>query len=305
MPSPSSEPPRRLARPAVYAPPTDLELGFRYELAGLTRRAIAAYRAALVTARSATERIEVHLRLARVHRSASQWEDAIEEAREAVRLAQDAGADDLAAEAMNAEVGVHQLRGDFEAGDALALRALGRARAPRVRGMLLQNRGAIAAQRGDFAVAERLFAESVEAFRTDGYEYGTVVALTNGSAAARDAGDPHRAIDLGRQAAVVARRLHAHDLLGLALQNQAHALVDLGARDDAEELLNEAYGHFSSTDNALRMAECLEVMGAINSGRAGCHDVAVRCFSLAHRLAEQVGARPLQERLAQRAELRG
>ena len=94
-----------------------LEGGFAYELAGVTGKAIAAYEAALAAGADARERAEARLRLARVHRSLSEWPEALREAEEAVRLAEEAGSDDLAAEAMNAEVGVHQLRGDFAAGD--------------------------------------------------------------------------------------------------------------------------------------------------------------------------------------------
>jgi tetratricopeptide (TPR) repeat protein len=275
-----------------------LDGGFAYERAGLTAKAIAAYQAALATGANPLERAEAHMRLARVHRSASEWEDAVREAREALRLAEAAGAADLAAEAMNVEVGVHQLRGEFEAGERLALRALERARAPRVRGILLQNRGAMAAQRRDFVAAGRLFDESVTAFAEAGYELGMAIALNNASAAARDAGEPVRAIELGRQAAELARRLDAIDVLVLAAQNQAHALATLGDTDEAEALIGEVFGHFAATRNVLRQAECLEIIGRLHELRPEYRDTATRCFELARTLASRVGARTLAERLA-------
>lgn len=277
-----------------------LTTGQRYEQAGACERALAAYRAALDVGGSLEELAEAHLRLARVHRAMASWDAAIVAAREAVRLADATASDDLAAEAMNVEVGVHQLRGDFAAGHALAEQAIARARSPRVRGILLQNRGAMSARAGAFADAEGFFAESVEAFRAAGYDLGMAMALANGSAAALDAGDPPRALHLARQSATIARRLEANDVLVLALQNQAHALVELERLDDAEAILWETFGHFATTGNTLRQAECLEVLGALHARREESHEEAIRCWDRATAMAQSVGDRLLCERIATR-----
>jgi tetratricopeptide (TPR) repeat protein len=284
----------------ALTPRLHLDAGFRYEQAGLARRAIAAYEAALGAGGTTLERADAHLRLARVHRSESDWDAAALEARVAMRLAKEGGSDDLAAEAMNVEVGVHQLRGEFDAADALALAALTLARAPRVRGILLQNRGAVAAQRGDFAAASALFAESVDAFQQSGYELGMAIALNNASAAARDAGDPAAALDLAIRAASLSRRLSAFDILTLAVQNQAHALVALGRADEAEAPLGEVLGHFTATCNVLRQAECLEVMGSLYALQPRDAETAARCFELARSLADRVGSAPLAQRVTRR-----
>ena len=277
-----------------------LDGGFPYELAGVARKAVAAYEAALIVGDAPLERAEAHLRLARVHSSRAEWEAASRESRTAARLAEQGGSDDLAAEAMNVEVGVHLLRGDFEAGDALAVMALARARSARVRGIILQNRGSMAAQHRDFTAASAFFAQSVEQFQTAGYELGMAIALTNASAAARDAGDAATALDLAERAAAVSRRLSAFDVLTVAVQNQAQALVALGRADEAEAPLGEVLGHFTATANMLRQAECLEVMGELYALRAGYDDTAARCFDLASTLARRVGARALTERLTVR-----
>ncbi len=277
-----------------------LDGGFRYEQAGIARKAIAAYEAALSAGATLLERADAHLRLARVHRSDSDWDEAVREARVAVRLAEQAGSDDLAAEAMNVEVGVYQLRGEFDAADALAVAALARARAPRVRGILLQNRGSVAAQRGRFSEASVLFAESVEAFQQSGYELGMAIALNNASAAARDAGDPTQALDLAVRAAALSRRLSAFDILTLAVQNQANALVALGRADEADAPLGEVLGHYTATCNVLRQAECLEVMGSMYALRPDHDETATRCFDLARSLAAQVGSGALSERIGRR-----
>ncbi|HET7457352.1 MAG TPA: hypothetical protein VFJ74_06835 [Gemmatimonadaceae bacterium] len=283
-----------------------LDGGLPYEQAGISRKAVAAYEAALRVGASPLERAEAHVRLARVHSAESQWDAAMHEAATAIALADEAGSDDLAAEAMNVQVGIHVLRGDLATADALALSALACARAPRVRGILLQNRGTIAAQRRDFAAAGALFAESVTAFNDAGYELGTGFALVNGSAAARDAGNAAEALELAERAAVVARRLGAFDVLTIAVQNQAQALVALGRADEAEAPLGEVLGHFTATCNVLRQAECLEVMGELYAIRPGHDDTAARCFDLALSLSRRVGAASLTDRLAGRlAEVKG
>jgi tetratricopeptide (TPR) repeat protein len=215
-------------------------------------------------------------------------------------LAHSAGNGDLVAEAGNVEVGVHQLRGDFATAERLACIALEGARAPRVRGMLLQNLGAIAAQRCEYRRAEQLFSESVDAFKAARYEVGMALALNNASAAARDAGDFERALELAVLATEVADRIDALDILMLALQNQAHALLEHGSVDRAEELLGQALGHYAATRNALRHAECLEIMGRINEREPRSLDTARRCYVRAADMATTVGNQALLERVRRR-----
>jgi tetratricopeptide (TPR) repeat protein len=296
----SSKSPDPIDPSLLVAARDHLDDGQRYEQAGACARAISAYRAALDSGATIAEQAEAHLRIARVHRSLAEWDDAIAESREAVRLADAAGSDDLAAEAMNVEVGVHQLRGDFDAGHALAERAIARARTPRIRGILLQNRGAMAARAGDFTRAEELFSQSVQAFREADYQLGMAIALNNAAAAACDGGDPARALELGRDAAAIAYRLEAFDVLILALQNQAQALVELDRTDEAEAMLWHTLGHFVTTENVLRQAECLEILGRLHARRPAFRDEAVKLFERAASLAASVGDRGLCERVAGR-----
>lgn len=279
--------------------------GLSYEHAGMSRRAIAAYEAALQAGTDPLDRAEAQMRIARAHFIDCDWESAVREARIAVRLAEEAGSADLTAEAMNVEGGVYQLRGEFDDADAIARAALNVARSPRVRGILLQNRGAIAAQRGDFTAASVFFRESMDAFEQSGYEFGMATALNNAAAAARDAGDPEHSLRVARQAADAARRLSAYETLSLAVQNQAYALVALGRTGEAEAPLGEALGHHSATANMLRQAECLEIMGILYTLKPDERDTAERCFDLARTLAERVDAGVLATRVVRRlAELR-
>jgi tetratricopeptide (TPR) repeat protein len=277
-----------------------LEVGQRFEQAGAAEKALAAYRAALGCASEPADRAMVLLRLSRVHRTRAAWNDAIESSREAARLADALGDDDLAAEAMNAEVGTYALRGRFDDGHALAERALARARAPRIRGMLLQNRGVMAARARDFIAAERHFADSIAAYREACYERGLAGALNNAAAASLDAGDPARALDLAGEAADVAMKIQAFDYVVLALQNKGEALVGLDRLEEAESMLGRTLGHFASSGDVLRQAECLEILGGLHERRDGGEATAIRCLARAADLASSAGDRILSERVAGR-----
>jgi tetratricopeptide (TPR) repeat protein len=277
-----------------------LDRGFRFEQAGSLERALDAYRDALATQPNALEKIEGRLRIARVYRGMGDWDQSRTESAEAIRLANDAGAHDLAAEAMNVEVGSLQSQGRFEEADTMALAAIDRAESPRVRGITLQNLGRSAAERRDFEQSDRYFQASIEAFRAANYEVGVAVALTNAAKAALDRGDAERALDVGNEAIGLARRLNALDVLLTAVQNQAEAFVALGNLDSAESLLTEALGHFTSARNRIRQAECLEVMGRMNERRPDDLSTARRCYERARELALDVGDAPLAERLARR-----
>jgi tetratricopeptide (TPR) repeat protein len=276
-----------------------LDRGFRYEQGGALERALEVYREALKAAATPFERAESHIRIARVYRSMSAWADSQRESDHAVRIANEIGADDLVAEAMNVEIGALQNRGLLDDGDALAKRALDRARSPRVRGITLQNLGRSAAERRDFERADRYFEESVAAFRAAEYSIGVAIALANTAKAALDRGNVERAIEIGEEGIALARHLNSLDVLLTAVQNQASALVVLGRLDAAEALLTEALGHFTSAHNLMRQAECLEIMGTISERRPDL-ETAERCYRRARMLAVETSDTPLIARLDSR-----
>lgn len=291
---PASEPGR-----TASAARTHLERGFRFESAGSLERALDAYRDALAARPTPIEEAEAHLRVARVHRSRAEWDESREESRAAVRIATEAGDDDLAAEAMNVEVGLLQLQGFFVEAEELAHEAIRRARTPRVRGITLQNLGRGAAERGDFARSDTYFNQSIAAFREASYETGLGVALTNAARAALDRGDAARSIEIGHEAVAIARRLNALEVLLTAVQNQAAAFMALGDVEAAETLLTEALGHFTSARNPVRQAECLEIMGQLSELKSD-RETAVRCYERARDLAKSANDQPLIERLTGR-----
>src|SRR5581483_11591539 len=210
-----------------------------------------------------------------------------------------AGADDLATEALNVEIGALQFQGFLDDADALGRRALSLARSPRVRGITLQNLGRGAAERRDFATSDRYFDESIEAFREANYEFGLAVAYVNASRSALDRGDARRSVEIGHEAIAIARRTNSLDMLLTAVQNQAAALVALSELDAAESLLTEALGHFTSARNPVRQAECLEIMGQISELRSDW-ETAVRCYVRARDLATASNDQPLMQRLVRR-----
>jgi tetratricopeptide (TPR) repeat protein len=284
---------------AVSPTRTHLDRGFRFEEGGTLARALEIYHEALAAATSPAEQAEARLRIARVYRTMADWTHSREESTEAVRLAQVAGLDDLAAEALNVEVGALQGQGRFDEADNIARRAFDLARSPRVQGITLQNLGRSAAERRDFDTSDRYFDESIKAFRSANYELGLAVALVNASRAALDRGNAARSVEIGREAITIARRLNSLDVLLTAVQNQAAAFVATGMLDSAEGLLTEALGHFTSARNPIRQAECLEIMGHMSELRSDW-ETAVRCYSRARDLARTADDQPLSARLGQR-----
>lgn len=285
---------------ALSAARAHLDRGFRFEQAGSLARALEEYRDALASHPQPVEEIEARLRIARVYRTMAAWDMCRSEAEAAIRLADANGEDDLAAEAMNVQLGALQVQGFYEEADELGRRAISRARSARVRGITLQNLGRSAAERGNFARSDTLFAESIDAFRSANYDIGLAVALGNAAKAALDQGNSSRAVDLGHEAIALARRLNQLDVLLTAVQNQAAAFAARGEHDAAEALLTEALGHFTSARNLLRQAECLEIMGQMSEARSADSETARRCYERARELANAVGDRPLADRLTRR-----
>jgi tetratricopeptide (TPR) repeat protein len=293
---PTPEPSRATSEARTY-----LDYGFRLEQGGSLERALDAYREALAAAADPGDEIEARIRIARTYRSMGDFDRSFDEARTALRIADGVGADDLAAEAMNVEIGALQMRGEFEAADVLALTAIERARSPRVRGITLQNLGRGAAERRDFETSDAYFDKSIAAFREAEYDFGVAVSMTNAARAALDRGNVDRSIEIGHEAILLARRLNALDVLLTTVQNQAAAFVALGQLDSAELLLTEALGHFTSARNQQRQAECLEIMGQLNEGRPD-YDTAIRCYNRGRDLAVAATDPVLADRLAKRIE---
>lgn len=279
-----------------------LNEGIRHERSGCPDRAATAYTGVIEAATGEGDRAllaEAHRRLADVHRTLGAFEDAIAEARRSHEIADAAGLRELAAEALNAEAAVHQTRGEFATAVPLLDHILVLSHDDRICGIAHQNLGIIAATEGKLDEADRRFRRSESCFRVAGYQRGEVIALTNHARLLLDRGEADRAEPICAEAVTAARRLDELEMVAIATMNHAEALFALGAMEEADELASGAVGYFSSAGNKWRLVEGLRVLGDIHLGR-GDTGVARRCFLKARGLAEELGARVEERRLADR-----
>jgi tetratricopeptide (TPR) repeat protein len=202
----------------------------------------------------------------------------------------------LYAEALHAEANVYHQRGEFEAAIPLYERVLEMPVDDRVRGLALQNMGAIAAQRADLDAAERLFLDSYWHFRRAGYDRGVAFVLNNQAAAALDRGRFSSAATIARQAIEAARQAGDFELLGIATLNYAEALA---AQDDlvrAESLAAGALGFFVLANSDVHRAQGVRVLGDIYA-KTGERARARACYTQGLELAIGLGSRFDTEKL--------
>jgi tetratricopeptide (TPR) repeat protein len=272
-----------------------LEEGLRLQKAGLLEEALQLYDAA-ARSTDATIRATALCRKADLYRVWSRWDQAADSARESAALARRAGQYSLYAEAINAEANVYHQRGEFDAAVPLYERVVEMPVDDRVRGLALQNMGAIAAQRDDLDSAERLFLDSYWHFRRAGYDWGVAFVLNNQAAAALDRGRYASAASIARQAMEAARQVDDFELLGIATLNYAEALA---AQDDltrAESLAAGALGFFVLAKSDVHRAQCLRVLGDIYA-RRGETSRARACYMQGLEAAVPLGSRVDTEKL--------
>ena len=270
-------------------PEGQLDEGVRYRKVGMLDKALEQYETAAVSARDPALLSEALTREASVYRVQCDWNQAISAARQAAEVALGARLTAQYAEALTAEAAVYQARGDFESAVPLYEQALVETTDERVRGIALQNLGAIAAQRADLRSAERYFWKSFRSFRRARYDRGEAFSLNNCAAVALDRGRVKLAKVLGEQAMTAAQKIGDYELLGVAAVNSAEALAAEGELAKAEGLVRAALEYFTTTDTDLHRAECLRALGDL-ALRQGDTAGAARYFSHAAGLAEAAGA---------------
>lgn len=266
-----------------------LDEGLRLQKAGLLEEALQHFDAAAHND-DETIRATALCRKADLYRVWSRWEEATDCAREGAALARRAGAYSLYAEAINAEANVYHQRGEFDSAVPLYERVLEMPVDDRVRGLALQNMGAIAAQREDLDSAERLFLDSYWHFRRAGYDWGVAFVLNNQAAAALDRGRYASAAAISRQAMEAARHVDDFELLGIATLNYAEALAAQGDLARAETLAAGALGFFVLAKSEVHRAQCLRVMGDIYV-QTGDRARARACYTQGLEVAVPLGAR--------------
>lgn len=273
--------------------------GLRYERAGVLDEAMRCYEQAEARAEAPPEHSEALRRQADVLRIRCEWDAALERARRSEDVARDAGLDDAVAEAINAQAAVHQSRGSFELAEPLYEQILEIAPHARIRGMALQNLGAIAAMRGDHAEAARRFEASISSFRAGGYERGVAIALNNLGRASLDQRDFARGEEVLGDAVAQARQIDDLELASVALVNLAEALFERGAFIEAEEEASAALGFFSISGNLWRQVDCLRLLGDVRVGRREPH-IALRLYQQALAIADRIEAHPEADQLRAR-----
>ena len=246
-------------------------------------------------------RVEALLRLSTIHRHLCDWEDALRCARESAQQARACQLPEALAEALNAQAAVHQARGDFPAALPLLEEILTVTDDCRLRGIALQNLGAIAAQKGDLGSAERYFAESYGAFMKCGFRRGEVFALNNYGRAALDRGNLPLASEVLHKAIQIAEQIEDGEMIALSSLNLADTMMRQGKHARAEDLASSALGYFKTVGNRWREIECFRLLGEMNAS-AGASPAARRCWEDGLRIATEIGAkleaRTLEHRLA-------
>ncbi|HKG94333.1 MAG TPA: tetratricopeptide repeat protein [Gemmatimonadaceae bacterium] len=229
----------------------------------------------------------------------SEWDRALETVRLAGQVASESGLQDLYAEACNVEGVILQGRGNFPGATAVFEQILGMTSDAKIRGQVLQNLGAIAAQQGNWELARRRFQQSAKSFQRAGYVRGEAMTLNNFGRAAVEFGNVALAADLLEQARGAARRVGDMELLAMATMNYAEAITGQDRLGEAEELVRSALSYFEDSGNAWRRVECLRLCGDIALKR-GDRDGALETYRKALEIAKGIGAEAEAGILAER-----
>ena len=267
-----------------------VEEGLALHERGLGEEALALFERALLGQRRVPAAIASRAcrGAARVHIRAGRWREAAYHIRRARTLALESGEADLVAEALNGQGMLHHTRGRLERAAHFYRRGLEHAVAPKVRGMVLQNLGTIAASGRRFGEADDFFGDSEVNFRAAGYSRGLAIAANNRAAIALDTGAFGNARERAEGAVEAARAVGDSELLSIALVNLADALYHLGRVAESEGAVAEAFGHLTMQSNPWRRAQCLQIMGNVRRD-LGYPREARRCYEMGIDVLEAAG----------------
>ena len=267
-------------------PRASLVSGLHAERAGDLERALVAYVEA-AESHDSDIRAEALTRLADVHRERCEWDDASASARKAQEVAREAGLERRLMEAVVAEANIDVSRGDFARAMPRFQEIANTSSDARLRGIAQQNIGSMLAQLGRHDAAETAMRESLQNFQEAGYARGEVMTLNNLGRLELDRKRPEAAQPLLVQAVQAAASVGESEMLAISRQNLAMALGALGTPKEAEELVAEALGYFTTCGNHWRALECLRMLGEIHE-QQGQKAEARRCYERALALAEQI-----------------
>lgn len=266
---------------------TQIDEGLRFQKLGMLDRALQQYEATLDSTIDPALTGEALCRQAHVYRAWCRWDEAVRLARRSAAIARASQMHQLEAEALNAEAIVLLEQAKFDEAVVIFERVLSLEIEDRMRGIVYQNLGSIAAQRADFERAEQYYQSSYRSFSRAGYLWGEAFALTNIAAASIDAGKVKPAEIIAGQAIRAAKKVGDLELVGIASLNAAEALAAQLQLERAQELVSEALGYFQMEENDLRRAQCLRVLGDVRMLQ-GQREEARKLYGEALRLASAV-----------------
>lgn len=238
------------------------------------QRALALFDRALGRAAEAGRpELVARLRLgrARSHSDLGQTAEAIRDLEESIAEARRTGEDSTLAVALNDLAVERLMAGDWSEGERLLVDALDAARAvddrPRI-GLILQNLGGLAFQRGRPDLAEARLREAIVAHDALGRERHAATTRADLSQAVRDQGRAGEAEGLLEDAVSVLRRIGHETSLAYALAALGEVAVARLDPDQAERLAAEieAGARTSGNPSSLALAERLRALAAASKG---------------------------------------
>lgn len=284
-----------------------IEEGIRAEKLGVLERALAAFETAATSTSEPDVIAEALIHQADVHRARCEWDLALARASEAKGIAERAGLVGRVAEATNAAAIVLMSQGNFAGALPLIEDVATAAPDMRMRGIALQNLGTIKAQQGQLGAAERAFAESYGCFQQAGYARGQAIALNNRGRIALDRRDAALAESILERALEAARGCEDGELIAIAMVNYAEAILARGDETRAEAMACSALGHFECSENTWRSVECLRLLGAIHQQRGNTDEATrcyERALGLARGIGARVEIAALEDCLRRLAQVR-
>jgi tetratricopeptide (TPR) repeat protein len=268
-----------------------LQQGLKAERSDDLQRALHHYADAAIQAGDDASIVAQALtRQSAVYRRLSDWDFAVESAKRAFEVADDAALDELRAEALVSHGNALICGGRLDEARGVFTRLARTATNDRQRGIAQQNLGNIHAQRREFAEAAEALTRSRVLFAKAGYARGDVIATNNLGRLAHDMGDMAEAERLLSEALVGARAVEDAELEALAQLNLAQVRVMRGRFAEAEAMVMCAHGHFVASENRWRQIECLTVLADIAEGEGKLEEATTR-LERGREIARQIDAR--------------
>jgi putative nucleotidyltransferase with HDIG domain len=263
IPAPGQAGPRASVRPAADL----LQDARARERAACIPEAIQAYEGAIATAERSGESAvlaEALRRVAVLRHHRSELATAQELCRRSYDVADRAGHDLLAGEALNTLGGLDLKTGAIEDARRHFLQARDRGgRSRELRARVEQNLGILANIQGDVAAAIAHYERSLEAYQASTDEHGCAIAYANLGIAHTDLGHYDRADDYFQRCFAIAVRAGDAHLQGMCLVNHAEVHYLRGCYEQARSNAEDALAIFDQVDARSNKSEAYRIIGMV------------------------------------------